>query len=104
MSKRNRKKVSRRSTPEVTSEIPTGNFWTLPVGPMEFISVADNLPMSMLIIKNLGPAIVGVYAGYGDQLDLKPGQLRVTSAYVRITVESKEDKSALIEMEVLPTS
>ena len=60
--------------------------------------------MSQMVIKNLGPGIVGVYAGYGDQKDLAPGKLRVTPAYAKITVESMEEKSALLEMQFLPAS
>jgi len=104
MSQSKKKVQSKLLAHAVTPEAASGKFWTLRVGPMEFVSVADNLPMSVLVIKNLGPGIIGVYAGHGDQLDLKPGQLRVTSAYAKITVESKEDKSALVEMEVLTTS
>ena len=69
---------------------------------MEFAIVADNIAMSQMVIKNHGPGIVGVYAGYGDQKDLAPGKFRVTSAYAKITVESKEEKSALLEMQSLP--
>jgi hypothetical protein len=58
--------------------------------------------LNLLVIKNLGPGVVGVYAGYGDHKDLAPGKLRVTTAYSKVTIESKEEKSALVEMQFLP--
>jgi hypothetical protein len=84
-------------------ENPGGKFWTLRLEPMEFYVVGENVAMSQMVIKNLGPGIVGVYAGYGDHMDLAPGKLRVTTAYAKITVESKEEKSAVLEMQIQPT-
>lgn len=83
-------------------ETPIGRFWTLRLEPMEFYVVADDIAMSQMVIKNLGPGIVGLYAGYGDHMDLAPGKLRVTTAYAKITVEAKEEKSALLEMQIQP--
>jgi hypothetical protein len=71
---------------------------------MEFYVVGDNIAMSQMVIKNPGPGVVGVYAGYGDHKDLAPGKIRVTTAYAKITVECKEEKSALVEMQFLPAS
>lgn len=83
---------------------PTGAFWTLRLEPWELYVVGDNVAMSQMTIKNLGPGTVRVYAGYGDHKDLAPGKLRVTTAYAKITVESKEEKPALVEMQLLPAS
>ena len=101
----NRKKVpGKLPARDAALETPSGKFWTLRLEPMEFYVVADNIAMSQMVIKNLGPGIVGVYAGYGDQKDLAPGKLRVTAAYAKITVESIEEKSALLEMQFFPPS
>jgi hypothetical protein len=83
---------------------PSGRFWTQWVEPGEIIHLADNINISQLVIKNNGPGIVAFYAGYGDQLDLLPGRVRVTTAYGRVTVEAKHDKPALVELEVMPRS
>jgi hypothetical protein len=88
---------------DAMTETPNGNFWTLRLEPMDFYVVGDNIAMSQVVIKNLGPGVVGLYAGYGDHTDLAPGKLRVTTAYAKITVESKEEKSAVLEMQIQPT-
>ena len=84
-------------------EGPSGKFWTLRVEPGEIISVADNIPICLVVIKNCGPGPVRFYAGYGDQQDLMPDKLRVTSAYAKITVVGKE-QAAFLEMQFMPTS
>jgi hypothetical protein len=81
-----------------------GKFWTWQLEPREIISVAGNLPKCILVIRNHGPDPVGVYAGYGDQEDLMPDGILMTFAYSKITIEDKGYKSALVEMEVMPTS
>ena len=87
---------------DAMTETPNGKFWTLRLEPMELYVVAENIAMSQMVVKNLGPGIVELYAGYGDHMDLAPGKLRVTTAYAKITVESKEEKSALLEMQIQP--
>jgi hypothetical protein len=87
---------------DAMTEAQNGNFWTLRLEPMELYVVGDNVPMSLMIIKNLGQDVVGVYAGYGDQKDLAPGKLRVTTAYAKITVENKAEKPALLAMQIQP--
>jgi hypothetical protein len=47
---------------------PSGKFWTLRREPMEFFVVADNIAMSQIVVKNLGPDIVGLYAGRSKAL------------------------------------
>ena len=102
---KNKGKVQQLPAHEATQDGPTGVFWTLRLEPTEFYVVAENIALCLMVIKNLGPGIVRFYAGYGDQQDLAPGKLRATTAYAKITVESKEEeKSALVEMQFLPSS
>lgn len=89
---------------EVAPENPLGRFWTLWVEPEETINIADNIPMCLLVIKNHGPGVIAFYAGYGDQQDLVPGKVRMTSAYAKISIEGKAAKPALVEMQLLPAS
>jgi hypothetical protein len=87
---------------DAMTETPNGNFWTLRLEPMEIYVVGDNIGMSLMVIKNPGPGVAGVCAGYGDHKDLAPGKFRVTTAYSKVTIESKEEKFALVEMQFLP--
>ena len=84
-------------------KVPVGSSGRCGSKPGEIISVADNIPMCLVVIKNCGPGPVRFYAGYGDQQDLMPDKLRVTSAYAKITVEGKE-QAAFLEMQFMPTS
>jgi hypothetical protein len=106
ITKRKRKMPVKREkgSHEAMLDGPTGAFWTLRLEPWELYVVGDNVAMSQMTIKNLGPGTVRVYAGYGDHKDLAPGKLLVTTAYAKITVESKEEKPALVEMQLLPAS
>jgi hypothetical protein len=105
MSKNNRKKAqSKLPARDAALESPSGKFWTVWIGPMEIIPVADNMAPCQVVIKNHGPAIVGVCTGFHQEWNLMPGHFRLMSASSRLTVESREDKSALLEMEFLPAS
>jgi hypothetical protein len=40
-------------------DIPDAGHWTVTVGPDETIVIAENIPMSLVQIKNHGPGTVG---------------------------------------------
>jgi hypothetical protein len=69
---------------------------------MEKITIGENISPCHMVIQNHGPGRIGVYAGYGDQIVLEPGQLRLTYAWIGLFVESKDKKSSLIEMDFMP--
>jgi hypothetical protein len=105
MSTKNAKKAERKlPARDAAPESPGGKFWTVRIGPMEIIPVADNMAPCQVVIKNHGPGIVGVCTGFHEEWNLMPGHFRLMSAGSRLTVESREDKSALREMEFLPAS
>jgi hypothetical protein len=96
-------KVQQRPAREATPETPNGPFWTVPIGPMEIIPIGDNLAPCQVVIRNRGPAIVAVCTGFrDDERHMMPGQIRIISAYHRLTVESREHKPACVEMQFMP--
>jgi hypothetical protein len=101
--KNKKTKVQQRPAHEATPETPNGPFWTVPIGPMEIIPIGDNLAPCQVVIRNRGPAIVAVCTGFrDDERHIMPGQIRIASAYHRLTIESREDKPACVEMQFMP--
>jgi hypothetical protein len=105
------KAANRKVSAEKKSEVQThdggplenpGRNWSLTVGPMETISVAENAPLCQMVIQNLGPAIVEVRCETGDPMVLMPGKLTLMSAYGRIVVESMEEKWATLDLDFTP--
>jgi hypothetical protein len=96
-------KVRQRLVHEATPETPNGPFWTVPIGPMEIIPIGDNLAPCQVVIRNRGPAIVAVCTGFRqDERHMMPGQVRIISAHHLLSVESREDKPACVEMQFMP--
>jgi hypothetical protein len=94
-------KVQQRPAHEATP--PNGPFWTVPIGPMEIIPIGDNLAPCQVVIRNCGPAIVAVCTGFRqDERHMMPGQIRIISAHHVLSVESREDKPACVELQFLP--
>jgi hypothetical protein len=79
-----------------------GRFWTIQVKPKETAHIAQTLPPCRLVIQNHGPGNVKLFAQRGDSMDLPPGNLRATYVSGEMTVESTDNKSALIELELFP--
>jgi len=79
-----------------------GGHWTVSINPRGAALIAQTLRPCHLVIQNHGPGQVWLVAGGGDLMDLTPGDLRAT--YVRgvLTVEVRDDKPALIELEFFP--
>jgi hypothetical protein len=103
--KANKSKKSQNKHPDLGASAATceRKFWTMRVEPMEQITIAENVTSCLMVIQNHGPGKIGIHAGYGDQMELMPGKLRVTRAFDKIYVESNDGKSALIELEFMPT-
>jgi len=101
--KNKKTKVQQRPAHEATPANPKGPFWTVPIGPMEIIPIGDNLAPCQVVIRNCGPAIVAVCTGFRqDERHMMPGQIRIISAYHMLSVESREDKPACVEMQFMP--
>ena len=101
--KNKKTKVQQRPAHEATPANPKGPFWTVPIGPMEIIPIGDNLAPCQIVIRNRGPAIVAVCTGFRqDERHMMPGQIRIISAYHMLSVESREDKPACVEMQFMP--
>jgi hypothetical protein len=101
--KNKNKKTEVQQRPAHEATPPTGPFWTVPIGPMEIIPIGDNLALCQVVIRNCGPAIVAVCTGFRqDERHMMPGQIRIISAYHMLSVESREDKPASVELQFLP--
>jgi len=76
--------------------------WTVSINPRGAALIAQTLRPCHLVIQNHGPGQIWLVAGDGDLMDLPAGELRAT--YVRgvLTVEVRDDKPALIELEFFP--
>ena len=68
----------------------------------ERLLLSETLGPVYFVIKNCGSNNIGLLAGYGDLMDIRPGHVRATYAQGVIRVENRADKPALIEFEVLP--
>jgi hypothetical protein len=76
--------------------------WTVSINARGAALIAQTLRPCHLVIQNHGPGQIWLVAGHGDLMDLPAGDLRAT--YVRgvLTVEVRDDKPALIELEFFP--
>jgi hypothetical protein len=101
-SKISKKSKSEQPHREASSTTRERRFWAMRVEPMERIAIAENITTCLMVIQNHGPGKIGVHA-YGDQVELMPGKMRVIRAIDHIHVESKDENSALIELEFMPT-
>jgi hypothetical protein len=76
--------------------------WTIPINPHEAALIAQTLRPCHLVIQNHGPGEIWLVAGDGDLMDLPAGNLRATYVRGTLTVEVRDDKPALIELEFFP--
>jgi hypothetical protein len=83
-------------------EAPSGRFWTQRIEPKGAALLSETLGPVYFVIKNCGSNNIGLVAGYGDLMDIRPGHVRATYAHGIIRVENRADEPALIEFEVLP--
>jgi hypothetical protein len=70
----------------------------------ERIMIAENVSPCLMVVKNHGPGEVKIEPGYGDPVELLPGQLRLVRTFERICIEGRDKNSALIEVEFMPTA
>jgi hypothetical protein len=86
---------------DATSQSRSGH-WTIPINPHKAALIAQTLRPCHLVIQNHGPGLIWLVAGYGDLMDLPAGNLRATYVCGTLTVEVRDDKPALIELEFYP--
>jgi hypothetical protein len=86
---------------DATSQSRSGH-WTIPINPHKAALIAQTLRPCHLVIQNHGPGQIWLVAGDGDLMDLPAGNLRATYVCGTLTVEVRDDKPALIELEFYP--
>jgi hypothetical protein len=86
---------------DATSQSRSGH-WTIPINPHKAALIAQTLRPCHLVIQNHGPGQIWLVAGGGDLMDLPAGNLRATYVRGTLTVEVRDDKPALIELEFFP--
>jgi|SRR5215211_6588769 len=76
--------------------------WTRYLEPGEMASICRDVSLHV-VMKNLGPGVVAIPIGYrGDLEKLTAGTLVVRVIRGDLTIESMEDKPALVAMEFVP--
>jgi hypothetical protein len=79
-----------------------GGHWTMEIEPRGAALIAQTLRPCHLVIKNHGPGQLWLVANGGDLMDLPPGTLRATYVRGALTVEVRDEKPALMELDFLP--
>ena len=89
---------------EATSEIPSGNFWTMRIEPGAPTVLGREIWPGTMVIKNHGPGTIVVDTDYGEsaRVELLPGQVRVTAIHNKVEVATIDENSALLEFEYMP--
>jgi hypothetical protein len=75
--------------------------WTQWIKPDQRAFISQTLRPCHLVIQNHGPGNIKLFAGHGDSMELAPGNLRATYVAGEITVENTDNKSAVVELELL---
>jgi hypothetical protein len=79
-----------------------GGHWTILINPHKMAFISQTLRPCHVVIQNHGPGQIWLVAGDGDLMDLPPGQLRATYVRGSLTIEVRDDKPALIELDFFP--
>jgi hypothetical protein len=86
-----------------SSSMRDRRFWMMRIEPMEQVTISETLTPCLMVVQNHGPGKIRIDAGYGDQVDLMPGKVRITRALQLMRIGSKDENPAVIEFEVMPT-
>jgi hypothetical protein len=78
-----------------------GGRWTQLIGAGQTVCIANNV-MLYAVIKNNGPSTVLVSSGYRDSEKLVANVLRVLPVTGLLSLETVDDKYAMVEMEFMP--
>lgn len=76
--------------------------WTISIKPRKAALIAQMLRPCHLVIQNHGPGQIWLVAQDGDLMDLPSGNLRATYVRGALTIEVRDDKQAVVELEFLP--
>ena len=79
-------------------------FRTMRVEANERITIAEEAPPCLMVVKNHGPGKVKIETKYRNPVELLSGQLRLVQTFEHICIEAMDKNSALLEVEFMPTA
>jgi len=100
--KQEHKKRVQPEIPDREAELLNHRFWTVRVPPATLTVLGSYIVSGTMVLKNYGPATIGINNGRREGLELKSGATRIIYVYQHVEVFTTDEKSALVVFEYIP--